>query len=252
MFYRKRTDPANRLYRRLVPLVASRPARLTSDRPIVSFTFDDFPQSAVVHGGGVLEAHGARGTFYFSARPEPGSAAAQDPIGPRTLENLIRAGHELACHTFEHVDCAVTCPALLAQQTAANQAYVDRVLPGYRLRNFAYPYGSVSIAAKRQLAQGFRSCRGIHPRTRGRSIDLSLLPARPLFGPRMSSRRVRRLIEANAERRGWLIFFTHDVGRDPSAFGTPVRLLEEAVAHALRTGSEVLTVDQALDRTASP
>lgn len=249
MFYRKRTDPTNQLYRRLVPLVHVRPARLMSTRPMVSFTFDDFPRSAAVHGGRILEAHGARGTFYLSAQPELDSAAAYDPICPRTLENLALAGHELGCHTFSHFDCALASPGLLTQQAAANQAYVDQVLPGYQLRNFAYPYGNVSIAAKRQMADTFRSCRGIHPRVRGRSLDLSLLPSHPLFGPLMSSRLVRRLIDANAARCGWLIFFTHDVARLPSSYGTAISLLEEAVAHAARTGSDILTVDQALDRT---
>ena len=33
---------------------------------MVSFTFDDLPKSAVTTGAGMLEAHGARGTFYVS------------------------------------------------------------------------------------------------------------------------------------------------------------------------------------------
>jgi peptidoglycan/xylan/chitin deacetylase (PgdA/CDA1 family) len=35
-------------------------------RAIVSFTFDDFPSSAVSNGARLLEDHGARGTFYLT------------------------------------------------------------------------------------------------------------------------------------------------------------------------------------------
>ena len=40
--------------------------RLRNATPMVSFTFDDLPKSAVTTGAGLLEARGARGTFYVS------------------------------------------------------------------------------------------------------------------------------------------------------------------------------------------
>ena len=40
--------------------------RLRNSTPMVSFTFDDLPKSAVTTGAGMLEAHGARGTFYVA------------------------------------------------------------------------------------------------------------------------------------------------------------------------------------------
>ena len=35
-------------------------------QPLISFTFDDFPRSALTVGGEILERHGARGTYYAS------------------------------------------------------------------------------------------------------------------------------------------------------------------------------------------
>ena len=40
--------------------------RLNNATPMVSFTFDDIPKSAATTGAGILEDHGARGTFYVS------------------------------------------------------------------------------------------------------------------------------------------------------------------------------------------
>ncbi|HTM76826.1 MAG TPA: xylanase, partial [Devosia sp.] len=63
--------PANALLgasRRLARTVPFRPFRLQLDRPVVSFSFDDFPLSAAEHAAPLLEAAGARGTFYFADR----------------------------------------------------------------------------------------------------------------------------------------------------------------------------------------
>ena len=57
-------DPSltGKLRRRYARLTHRRPARLTLDRPVVSFTFDDVPESAVHEGAPVLETEGVRGT----------------------------------------------------------------------------------------------------------------------------------------------------------------------------------------------
>ena len=53
---------------------------LRNRTPMVSFTFDDLPKSAVTTGAEMLEAHGARGTFYVS-----GSLVGADGIGWRAM-----------------------------------------------------------------------------------------------------------------------------------------------------------------------
>jgi peptidoglycan/xylan/chitin deacetylase (PgdA/CDA1 family) len=42
------------------------PHRLPAHAPIVSFTFDDAPDSAAGEGAELLEKHGGRGTFYLA------------------------------------------------------------------------------------------------------------------------------------------------------------------------------------------
>jgi hypothetical protein len=44
----------------------ARTVAMRNRRAIVSFTFDDFPSSAVSNGARLLEDHGARGTFYLT------------------------------------------------------------------------------------------------------------------------------------------------------------------------------------------
>src|SRR3954469_22956024 len=76
--------------------------RLRNATPMVSFTFDDLPKSAVTTGADLLEAHGARGTFYISGAlvgVETPDWVAGDAADVLSLYNL---GHEIGCHTFSH------------------------------------------------------------------------------------------------------------------------------------------------------
>lgn len=52
--------------RKLAKVIARAPRILRTDGPIVSFTFDDIPATAL-RGADLLETVGARGTFYISA-----------------------------------------------------------------------------------------------------------------------------------------------------------------------------------------
>ena len=49
--------------RRVVRLMHRRPARLSHNGPVVSFTFDDVPISGAEAGAAILEKAGARGTY---------------------------------------------------------------------------------------------------------------------------------------------------------------------------------------------
>ncbi|MCK5746536.1 MAG: polysaccharide deacetylase, partial [Oricola sp.] len=52
----------DRLANRLLWTVAGPRRDVETDVPIVSFTFDDVPDSALFEGAAILEKHGVRGT----------------------------------------------------------------------------------------------------------------------------------------------------------------------------------------------
>ena len=57
----------NGRYQRTVSrLLHRKPLKFAISRPIVSFTFDDFPRSALYVGGDILGRFGAKGTYYAS------------------------------------------------------------------------------------------------------------------------------------------------------------------------------------------
>ena len=58
--------------------------------PLVSFTFDDVPDSAFVNGAAVLERRGLRGTFYIAS----GICGSQDEHWRVIGEDQVRALHD--------------------------------------------------------------------------------------------------------------------------------------------------------------
>lgn len=237
-----------KMRRRLVRLAHRRTVSAMPGRPMVSFTFDDAPLSACTDGAAILEARGLRGVYYVSA----GLAGQDGPMGPYAeaadYRRLAETGHEIACHTFSHLDCGQ------AGERAAS-ADVDRnaeTLAAWGLStptNFAYPYGDVASGPKAALEPLFGSLRALHHGVVARGSDLNQLPAIGVEGPDGEALG-RRWLETAARRRAWLILYTHDVREAPSPWGCTPPALERLVDEALARGFEVVTVEQGLRRLA--
>ncbi len=243
--YRRRYSLPNQVCRRFVPWCKRRDVRMHNSRPMVSFTFDDFPKSALTFGGDTLREFGGAGTYYLSGdRSRPLDYGAER-FDEEQLADLVSASHELACHTYSHLDCGLADePAILAD-IEANRRYVESLLPGYPLRNFAYPYGNVSVAAKSLLGARFRSCRGIVGGVESGKLDATMLRAWKLYQSTLPN--CYRAIDLTARKAGWLILFTHDIRPEPSPFGIVPGDFRRIVEYASRAGCRLLTVDAALD-----
>jgi peptidoglycan/xylan/chitin deacetylase (PgdA/CDA1 family) len=225
------------LYQRNVPL--------GNRGPIVSFSFDDFPRTAYSTGGAILEQFGARGTYYAAAGLMNTSNELGEQFRREDIDSLLENGHELASHTFSHISCrSVSCAAFRKDVEKGKSAIEEAA--GVDCSNFAYPFGHVTLQAKRTLGPGPASLRSIVPGFNGPDIDLSLLRANSLYGGLDEATRVEELIEENAKRKTWLIFYTHDVRPNPSEFGCTPALMETAVSCAVRSGCRILTVREAL------
>jgi peptidoglycan/xylan/chitin deacetylase (PgdA/CDA1 family) len=237
-----------KLRRRLVRLVARRPARRGPDRPMVSFSFDDAPATALADGRAVLEAHGLRGTYFIAA----GLAGTTGPMGPNAASQAVmraaRAGHEIACHTYSHLDCGQadqrTIEADVDRNTAALSAW--GAAPA---TTFAYPYGDVSLAAKKALGSRYDVLRGLHHGLIEVGTDLNQAPAVGIEGPDGEAV-AHAWIDRAAARRGWLILYTHDVVEPPSPFGCTPAALQRLIEHALAAEAEVVTVAEGARRLA--
>lgn len=236
-------------HRTLAMQGAQRRVPLRNTRPMVSFTFDDAPASALDWGCRLLEDQQARGTFYVSL----GLAGQDSDVGRIADATSLRAaqqsGHELGCHTFDHIDAWDTPPAAYMASIDHNQAALQRLIPGAIFTTFAYPKNGATWAAKRRVATRFACSRGGGQTHNVGSVDANLLSACFLDQRTgINSTSVQTLIQRNAADRGWLIFAAHDISPMDTPFSCSPTLLGQAIRWAMDAGCDVLPVSQAWAR----
>jgi peptidoglycan/xylan/chitin deacetylase (PgdA/CDA1 family) len=241
------THRLNNLATRNIPVKLIR-SRL--DRPVASITFDDFPRSAWTIGGPILARHDARATYYAAGRFCGQTEDGLDYYSAEDLAAIRAAGHEIGCHTFSHLYGTGQTSAALDEDTDRNQAFVADLLGDYPLSSFAYPYGDVSPRTKLLFSARFPTSRGIRRGVNAGVIDLAQLKAIGLEHKAWNPRAIERAIASAVRRRGWIIFFTHDVSDDPSPYGVTPRMLDHLLVAVRAAGVDILPVKHALARAA--
>lgn len=219
---------------------------------VVSFTFDDVPQSACRIGREILERHACRGTYYVSGGATDSDSRKGRMHSRGDLLGLLHSGHELGCHGFGHRNYQALTAEEIRADIGRNRRFFEDLGCDAAAQSFAYPFGCVSPSVKRLIGQEFASARGIHNELNIGRTDLALLNASPLYQKLWDQPCLATLIEQNAREKGWLIFFTHEVVKDPDEFGCTPSLLEFAIREANALGCRVLAVKHALEYITSP
>lgn len=236
------------VWRGVLNWVGQNPMRLRNSRPIISFTFDDFPRTALLEGGRILEENGARGTFYTAL----GLAGFSNRLGEHfqieDLHQLSERGHELGTHTFDHVSA----------RDVSNTQFLRNVQKGHKAleglphlmpsASFAYPFGCTNLRLKVKVGGMMQSCRGNFAGLNGPTVDRNLLNANALYGGREALSAALGLVEQNRQTNGWLIFYTHDVRPSPSNFGCTPELLEGLIKSIAKQECRVMKVSEVIDK----
>lgn len=157
--------------------VPVKPFRMKSGQPVISFTFDDFPQTAAKVGGKILEKYEVAGTFYICGGLTDEYEAEMLCHSEQDLLDLIKAGHEIGSHLFHHKNCEDLSKEELVQEIALNGQYFKKLQDDRRLLNFAYPFGGTTLAARRIAANKYVTARGIRPGVNSGVVDFSNLRA---------------------------------------------------------------------------
>lgn len=235
-----------KLRRRLIRLERRRPARVRLERPMITFSFDDAPATAAHAGARILEDRGLRGAYFVAA----GLAGRESPMGRiATLEEMkavAASGHEIACHTYCHLDCGQADEAAATRDADQNREALLAAGLGEPV-TFAYPYGDVARPAKAVFSQRFRLLRALHHGLIADGADLNQAPAVGIEGDEGEAV-ASRWMDAAARRPAWLILYTHDVADRPSPWGCTVGALERLADRAVRQGFDVVTVAEGADR----
>jgi hypothetical protein len=224
-----------------------RDAEVISSKPIISFTFDDFPCSALEIGGKQLEERGWFGTYYASIGLADSEAPTGRIFGIDMLKEVIQRGHELGCHTFAHCNGWDTPAGAFEESVKENARALAEIVPGAGFSSLAYPIAGPSPAIKRSVSKYFKCCRGGGQKINGPRLDLNNLAAFFLEKCRDSEVEAQSIIEQNSTRNGWLIFATHDISDSPTRYGCTPGFFSKILRLVERSGATVLPVSRALE-----
>lgn len=222
-----------------------KPVNIALERAVVSFTFDDVPESGFENGMEILHRYGFAGTFYIAFR------FMDDEASPtRFRESHLRRareqGHELAGHTHGHLEFYETTYRDGLEDILLNKTRIRDILPGYTFRNFSYPFGHQTVAARRIAYEQYQTGRGNeHGLNRGRT-DLNNLKSVRLYEQSRPLQSAFSTIDRAVRERAWLVFYTHDVQDNYTRYGCSPAYFEAVVRYCRDQGVRVLTVEEAV------
>jgi peptidoglycan/xylan/chitin deacetylase (PgdA/CDA1 family) len=225
----------------------NRPLKMCNKTPYITFTFDDFPSSALHIGGKILMQYKLRGTYYAAL----GLMGSMGPSGKIFMQDdikyLLEQGHELGCHTFSHCQSSKTPVGEFENSIVKNKNTLNALIPGATFKSFSYPIDGPYPQTKRKVAKYFDCCRLGGQTYNVGTIDLNLLKAYFLERARNNVGLIKDIIDTNAKYRGWLILATHDVSVTPSPYGCTPSLFEIIVEYSMASGATILPINAALE-----
>ena len=223
--------------------------RLVNDVPMVSFTFDDAPASAGLIGAQGLEEAGGRGTYYIASgligREDRGRAL----VDRLAIRELHLRGHEIGLHGHAHRPAGSFSAQGFHDDLRKNREWLEAIDEGIRPTNFAYPYGLVAFARKRQLYRLVSSSRSIAPGVMAGNFDPQFLRCVELADERLTPETLGVYLDAAVKAHGWLIFCAHEITEQPTGWGCTPALFRRALDGAALRGVKIVTVAEGLRHT---
>lgn len=248
--------PGETLYGKLARLAARKlpvkPFRIRNSRPVVSFTFDDCFASAIEVGASILDRAGVRGTYFAAGGLDGGVSHGARLYNVEQLRRLSAAGHEVGCHSTSHDAFVSRKTSWMQADWNANADFLRSQVGLDEIYSFSYPYGYYDIRACVDASRRFVASRGGRPGINQGWVDLLKLLANPMGPGQAHLETARKLIEQTRREGGWLIFYTHDISDQPSAFGCTPRNFQSLVDQVIAEGIEVLTIKNAVGSISSP
>jgi peptidoglycan/xylan/chitin deacetylase (PgdA/CDA1 family) len=225
-----------------------RPFKMQNKTPYISFTFDDFPNSALHKGGSILMRFGFKATYYASF----GLMGTEGPSGKifdlGDIKELLSLEHEIGCHTFAHCHSMETDSRTFEDSIIKNRNTLNELIPGACFKSFSFPISGPLADTKRRAGRYFTCCRGGGQAFNSGKIDLNLLNAYFLEKSRDKPQIVKEFIDRCCQSLGWLIFVTHDISENPTQYGCTPSFFEEIVTYCNDSGARILPVGKALEK----
>ncbi len=217
----------------------------------LSLTFDDARASQLDVAIPILDARGAKATFYVS--PEPMEKRLD---GWRAA---LAAGHEIGNHTLSH-PCSANFSwsrgnALEDYTLARIEAEIDgaseriEALLGVTPRTFAYPCGQKFVGRGKAVASyvplvatRFIAARGAYDEQPNAVDVFDLAQAFGLDADHQTLAEQKARLDRALEIGGWIILFAHEVAPAGTPNAMPADVLEGVIDYARSRGFRIDSV----------
>ncbi len=247
MFNYKRIK--NALIKRKNKLTARNNLFFKNEKSLISFTFDDFPLTAVTNGERILNDFNRKGTYFISLGLLGGLSDVGLPIARlKDLEKLILDGHEIGDHTYHHLNAFEVDDIKYEESIIKNQEEMLKLFPSYIFKSFAYPFGYLTPSKKRIVRKFYKIARGIEEGYNKSRFDSMLLKSYHLAGDKNRFRLYKNILDKSSEQPSWLIFFTHEVQSNPTEYGCDEELFRSVVEYSLKGGFEILSIKEVFEK----
>lgn len=235
----------NRAYKAIKNRIPVQMQSVSLEAPLISFCFDDAPASAFEIGRELIEAHGARATYYVCGGFEGVEERELPHFSEDQLKSVYAAGHEIGCHTFDHLAMDGAATNDINMSLNKNEVYLKDRLGEFETYSFAYPFGAMSLKANHLVKKRFPIARSTLFGLNHGWVDFNKLRAVSLCRRWEERVDLKSYLDKAEEHKSWLIFYTHDVSETPSFEGCHkdklAKLLDEISARDI----EMLTVKEA-------
>ena len=175
-------------------------------RPLLSYAFDDGWLSAYNNSIARLNRAGQKGTFYIN----PSSIDTPGFMTTANVAALNTQGHELASHSYEHIDLTRLANTEINHQLQHANDYFRQVF-GMQSVNFATPLGNDDAQLQFYARKYYTSMRGtqdgINTKQSFDPYNIQVL----YVGKDLSLSRLKETIAQTQAAHGWLILVYHRI-----------------------------------------
>lgn len=222
------------------------------DEPLISVTFDDGWETIYTEAAPLLQKYGIPSTQYVLSDVE----SNVQYMTFAQMKALGKAGHELACHGSDHSDLTTLTAGVLTPQLSGCKAIVE-TKTGFKIREFASPYGSANPSTVAAIAQDYRSHRNTNGDIMNSDVGDQDVNVKQYFNKYnimavtirrdTTNAQLQAAIDFTIKNNGWLVLNYHQVDDGQSQYGLDAKTLESQLRQISAAKARIVTMGQTLD-----
>lgn len=235
------------------------PAIHPFQQPLITLTFDDGWESIYTQAMPLLQQYGIPTTQYILSGVEDDKGY----MSFAQVEQMVKGGHEIGCHSVSHPDLTTISQSELQKQLRDCRKTLEAKLAGYKpkaqsqVQDFASPYGHNNQATIDAIKQVFRSSRntdGDITTNQADDNDINVLATFNRYDitaitirKETTQAQLQAAIDYTLLHNGWLVLNYHQVENGDDEYGIDMDTFENQLKAIGQAKARIVTMGQALD-----